>query len=405
MKKRVLAVIIAVCIVAMFVPTVSRAAVTPYFVIVNDVLLPLSNENMPYIVGSEVFVPPGIFGVKDGVSVWSVVSVEQVRVYTGASRYVDFYITSGSVEDQDGNILPWPSARRAGNRFYVPLAQICDFFGLTYEVLEVNREIIPQEQMWAIRVRFADATPGFNGPTYLSMNRAALRETYNEFNAPPAPPETPPTPSAPTTDPSPGVEPPAPPTVEPPPTYNDVTIYHSFYNISAEGAVGILELLATDVASEYRFCFFISADDIRGDSGIIRRISGSGHTIGIWLKEGTYDEYVETSELLFEAAKIKTVLVSASIEAENASGMAEENGIVFWTMDGSLAYDDTLSVDAVTAMLPKVSGERQNLMSTCSEFTALMLLGIVSYLHTNEYSVEAITETTEPLKIEEMVRS
>ena len=386
MKKRILAMIVVICIAAALTPITSRAAVTPYFIAVNDVLLPFNDDTMPYVTGGEIFVPRRIF---EGVGVFSVASeeLERVRIYTGASRYVDFYTARSLVEDQDGNVLPWPAARRVGSRFYVPLRQVCDFFGLTYEEVEVSRDIISQEQMWLIRIRQREGASGFNGPTFVVMNRSAIRNAYNEYHALP-----PPTPAAP-----PDVALPSPPTVEPPPKYNDVTIHHSFYNISAGGTNVILELLDASAAPDYRFCFFVSADDIIKDAGLIRRISGSGHTIGIWLTEGTYNEYLRTSALLYEAAKIKTLLVSADSETEHAFMKAGEHGVIFWETSQSLIYDDTFSVDAVTAMLPQESGARLNLIASCLENTALMLSGILLFLRQNEYSVMGITETTAPI--------
>ena len=394
MKKRVLTVMVLICLLAAIMPLSSRAAVTPYFMAVNDSLLPFNIDNMPYMSGSEYFVPHGVFS---GLSIWSVASSEQVCIYTGSSRFVIFYISTGLVEDQDGNVLPWPSARRSGNRLYVPLNQVCAYFGLTPEILDVGRDIIPQEQVRVVRIRQTEGFSGINGPSFVGVNRSALRAAYNEYYAPLSTPATSPggPPSPPVT--APGDSPEPSPVEEPPPKYDDVTIHHSFYNISAGGTEAILELLSGGEASDYRFCFFVSADEIRENAGLIRKISGSGHTIGIRLVEGTLDEYRKASALLFEAAKIKTLLVLLDSDAEHMPARANENGIIIWKGTQSLVYDDTFSVDAVTEMLPTESGARQNLVSSCSGITAMMLSGILSYLRENEYTVSNITETVKPL--------
>ena len=158
----------------------------------------------------------------------------------------------------------------------------------------------------------------------------------------------------------------------------------------------IMELLDAYAMPEYRFCFFVCEDDVMRDAGLIRRLSASGHAVGIWLTEGTYDEYMKTSALLFEAAKVKTVLVSAGSEVELDFRITDDNGIVFWDTSQSLAYDDSLSVDEVTEMISQESGARQNLISSCSENTALMLSGILSYLREYEYTVASINETVKP---------
>lgn len=371
---------------AVYMPTISRAAIVPYFIAVDDKLLPFNDDTMPYISGGVIFVPSWIFREAD---VWSIAAedLEWVRLYVGRSKYVDFLTGEGVTKDQNGSYLQWPAARRIGSRFYVPLQQVCDFFDLTPETTGISRDIIPQEQMQIIRIRSGG---GVNGPTFVGLNKNAIRDAYNEYYAPP--PTQPPVPTV-----SPGVTSPPSPTEEPPPVYNDVTIYISFYDISAGGTDVVWELLNVTAESDYRFCFFVSANDIYTDPGLIRRIYGSGHTIGIWLEKGAYDEYVKTSALLYEAAKISTVLVSADETTEGFLLSEDLHGLIFWEASQSLIYDDTLSVEDVTAMISKERGERQNLMSSCSVNAALMLSGILSYLREYEYTVESITETVIPV--------
>ena len=403
MKTKIAVVIVVICVAAVFMPIISNAAVSPYFMAVNDTLLPFNEDTMPYISGGEILVPHWIFD--DSLGVWSVAAeeLERVRVYRG-DRYVDLYTKNGVAENQDGEILAWPAARRVGGRFYVPLRHLCEFFGLTYDIYMVSREIIPEEQMRVIRIR-PEGYSGLDEINFFGIYKNALSTAYYGYYASLPSPQITSPPSSSSSSPSPPPESPSespdetppPPVVEIPPSFSDVTIHHSFYGISTGGTDVILELLDANAASDYRFCFFVSADDIRKDAGLIRRISGSGHAIGIWLSEGTYSEYLETSALLFEAAKIKTVLVSTDREEDPAFTADGDQEIIFWGTSQSLVYDDTLSVDEVTAMISRESGVRQNLISSCSENTALMLSGILSYLREFEYSIMGITETVAPV--------
>jgi hypothetical protein len=382
MMKRTIAVLIVLSLSLVFVPTVSHAAVTPYFMAYNDTLLAFNDEHMPIVSGGEYFVPVMVFA---GLGIHAIGSdeLERVRLYRGASRYLDFFTARGVTEDQDGNTLFWPAARRIGRRFYVPLRQVCDYFGLVWERVAIDRAIIPEEQMWVIRII---SSADFNGLTFVGLNRDEIRAAYNEYFAPPLTPSPPP----------PGEDTP-PPEEEPPPDYSDVTIFMSFYNISAGSVEWILDLLSIKAASGYYSCFFVSSDDIMADPGLIRRISGSGHTVGIWLTEGTYDEYLEISALLFEAAKIRTVLVSADESAEEAIQTADEHGLVFWGgSQNSLDYD-TLTIAGTIALIPTEEETRASFIFSCAESTALLLSGLYAYLRVNEYMVESITETVEPI--------
>ena len=380
MKKRIATVLVVLCLAAVLEPTVSRAAVVPAFIAVNDTLLAFNDDNMPFLNGSEYFVPIRVF---ENLGIWSIGSdeAERVLLYRGATICLDFSTRPGDTRttDQDGEILNWPATRRIGRRFYVPLRQICAYFDLSFEILEVSREIIPQQQMFVVRII---SSANFNGPTFIGLNRTALNAAYNEYYQSHASPALP-TPGGP-----PEVE-----EEEPPPDYSDVSILLSFYEISAGSVEPILDLLEYQAAFGCYSCFFVSVDDIQNDPGLIRRISGVGHAIGVRLTEGTLEEYIEASALLFEAAKIRTVLVS--IDEAAPADMAETNssGLVYWGRSRSSDFYDDLTVADINAMIPTESGERYSLMFSCSENSAAVLPGVISYLRENLYAVEKITET------------
>ena len=391
-------VLIAICVTATLIPMTSRAVVTPAFVAVNDTLLPFSDENMPYVSEGNIFIPHRIL---ERLGVFSVSSAaqERVRVYRSNEYFVVFNTTSGGVtEDQNGSVLPWPSARRIGNIFYIPLRQVCDYFGLRYDVFDVGDDVIPEQQMWGVRITAAQGFSGSNIPTFLSLNKNAMRNAYNEYYAPP-----PVTTSEGT---------PLPPTEEPTPSYVNVTIHLSFNDLSAGNAEQILNTLDSVVADGFETCFFVSAGDIVKYPDLIRRISGSGHTIGIWLDNGTLKEYQEVSALLFEAAKVKTLLVSADKAEAAAIRTADGNGLLYWCASWCSDGEETIPDDSeitpvdpedtsqqsVTDILPTASGERCNLRFTCTDETASTLPDLLSHLRQYEYTVIRITETVTPIR-------
>ena len=168
--KKAAAAIVVLSIMAAFAPAVSLAAITPYFVAANDTLLSFNESTMPYVSGGDILMPDRVF---EGAGVWSTSSAdrEMVRLYRG-NRYVDFFTESGETRSQDGNALNWPSARRTGRRFYVPLRQVCEYFGLTYQIIEVPSNIISEERMRIIRI-ISDST--VSGTSFVSTNERALR--------------------------------------------------------------------------------------------------------------------------------------------------------------------------------------------------------------------------------------
>jgi len=385
MKKRIAMVLVVLCLAALLDPLVSYAEVRPGFIAINDTLLPFTDENMPFFSGGEVLIPCKVL---EPLGMWSIGSDEEERMllFRGAGRYLDFYTKPGETRtlDQDGNTLNWPAARRVGRRFYVPLRQVCAYFDLTFNILEISRDIIPQQQMILIRIV---TNANFNDPTFIGLNRNALRNAYNDYFTTTAPP--------PDTTPPPGETPPPEEEEPPPPVYTDVSILLSFFDISAGSIEPILDLLDNEVAFGYRSCFFVSADDIMGDQGLIRRIYGSGHSIGIRLTEGTYEEYTETSAMLFEASKIRTILVSIDGEVSDRTAGAGMDGLIYWGSSLEPGFYDDLPASDINAMIPTTSGERYSLMFPCSEDAALVLPGVISFLRQYEYTIEKITETAE----------
>ena len=398
MKKFITACVV-LCLILLLVPPVSRASVTPYFVAANDTLLPFGEDTMPYISGGEMFVPDTIFSECD---VWSLRSVEKemVQLY-GGGKHMYFSTSQNTTTDQEGNAISCSPAKRIGRRFYVPLMSVCEYFGLTCsELIEVPRDIIPNEQMYVLRVK---SNAVFNDKTFVGINRAALASSYNAYFAPPPSPSPmvsqTPRPLPPPYEPEPEEPDPDPPSEEPSPTYSGVTVYLSFRDVSAGGAGMILDALNPPAAAGHPSCFFVSVEEIAENPELIRIISGSGHTVGIWLEEGTYEEYIEASALLFETAKVKTVIVSSAPPDEDdqsVAGMAESHGLIYCETTQEIIEDDDFTEDSVTDGLPTEVGDCANVSFACTEEQALILPGVLDYLHDKEYTILKITETNIP---------
>ena len=394
--KKFAAVVIILCLMAASMPPVSRAAVTPYFVAVNDALLPFVASNMPFVVGDEIFMPHEIFR-QAGVFEIASADAERARLYR-ADIHVDFFTSSGVTEDQNGNALNWPSARKVGGTFYVPLRQVCNFFGLTVVILDVRRSIIHEEQMQLIRIM----RPGmwaYNDATFLGIHSGAIRRSYDDYHAPPPQPSTPPPQTPQQTQPPQPNQPPdeIPPEEEPIPTFSDVTVYLSFYGIDAGGVDRILDVFERPASAGFRASFFVSTAEAAGNPELVRRISGSGHAVGIWLEEGTFEEYLDASALLFEAAKIRTALISADEAAESAMETAFSHSLIFWNTSSIFEVADDVADSRITDELPTDAGVYRMLFFACTDDLASELPGVLEYMQLHEYSSAMITETADPL--------
>ena len=396
-KKAILAVV-AVCLMILLLPLASRAAVAPYFVAVNDKLLPFSEDTMPFISGGEVFVPYKVFSEA---KIWSLTSGERVRLIQNP-KWLDFKTDQEITMDQDGNTINCSPAIKVGKQFYLPLNQMCDFFNLSSEIKNIPRDIIPDEQMSVLRI-WSNSIKVFNTESFMGVNRIALKSAYDKYYAPPVetstPPPVSPTITPPTGNPGnpyppylPTVPPPPPP--PPPPTYEDVTIYLSFYGIEPIIAQRVLDILNAPSAHGCASCFYFTAAEIARYPDLVRKISGSGHAVGIWMEAGSFEEYLEASALLFEAAKIKTVLVSSDETDITAIHTADLQGLIFWGASMSFDDDGDYDRDSMIAALPKERGEIFTIRFACTGETVSALPYLLSYLRENKYTLAKITETT-----------
>jgi hypothetical protein len=72
--------------------------------------------------------------------------------------------------------------------------------------------------------------------------------------------------------------------------------------------------------------FFLTAADVLSYPDLVRRLHGEGHAVGIFLGPDAKADYADASRALFDAARLRTVLVTA--EAEYTLRAAEDLGLI-----------------------------------------------------------------------------
>lgn len=376
-KQKILVLLIAVSILSGLVLSSVSAANDVYFTAVNDEILPLKDETMPTYINNVLYLPFTVFsGEKLGVYFAPSSDLKKVLLFSGAKQLF-FDAESGLTYDQHFQQLYF-SAISLNGTIYLPAQRVCGYFGLELSVLEYEPAPI-------IRIYNEDSVSLNNKtfPNYAS-NKLLLKKYYNDYTgadpgagASPSPGATPSTPTAPDQE-----------------TYKRVTIYLSFYNLSGGMLDSILDL-AADYG--YRCCFFVAEDEVADNADALRRAAGEGHSVGIWLKTGTYAEYLEAAGLLYEAAKQRTLLVSspegARADAKNTAG---EHGLVYWHPTRQYDASKTPLPSFVTSRLSVLGGSRESLQFACTEGALHTIEYLMDYLKEKQYAVRRITETSAP---------
>ena len=368
MKQKVVTVLVLLCIIAAFLLPISHAAGTVYFSAINNTILPLNDATMPAYIDGLVYLPYTFYN-SDELGIYSIAGGNTARIYSSSSKKLDFDVAQSTVFDQDGNQKYLYSARAYNGTIYIPVKLICEFFGFTYNIIQADPAPI---------VRVKTSSNSINDLTFPTMEitKSQMQLYYDAYTGKPNPSASP-TSSADTEQ-----------------TYQNVTIYLSFFDLSGGKLDNILDTL---ISTNYKCCFFVTKDEIAGNADLLRRAAGAGHMIGIWLKNGTYSEYQEASSLLFEAAKLKTVIVTAGDAVKAAADMAKAEDLVFWRSTRSYNAAAKFSLSGLTDSLATVSG-RESIAFACSGKTTNVLRSFTAYLQQYKYSVRRITETSIPIE-------
>jgi len=368
MRNRILSFLLVLALSLAVVLPAARATEDVLFAGLNNKLFPPEKETMPRYFSGVIYMPYTFFSSDDlGVYFASNNSEDTVLIYSSTKRLV-FNVKTGTVSDHEGKQLS-PSAKAADGVVYVPLWLVCSFFGLDYSVISAEPADI---------IRIKSSKDVLNDRTFASFYKPTMQAYYNEYTGVTEP--SPSTPVSPT------------PTETPQETYPGVTLFLGFFDL----APGRTEMALSQLSSaRYKACFFATAEDARQNGDLLRRIVAGGHTLGVWLQDGTFEEYEKAARLIFEAVKTEPLIVASEYAVrEAAADMAQENKLIYWSP--TRRYVKNFTLNCFSSQLATRTGTRESLFFACSENTVSVLGSILSHLRSRDYSVRRITETSAP---------
>lgn len=369
MRKKIIALLLCVCLAAGFL-SMGSASGTVYFTAVNNTLLELRADRMPKYYGGDMYLPVSVFA---SASLFSIGGVDTLMIYKGEKK-LTFTVSTGMTQTEDGLIYDHIPAKLSSGAFYVPARAVCDYFGLQYELASADPAPV---------VRIISATNVINIKTFIGLNRQNMQAAYDAYYVP-AQPSGSPGATPPVTDPA----------VTPtgPVSYAGITLQPCFFGFEGEALGDTLAALDPYVQAGYRVTFYLTERELLENAVLVRALCGAGHSVGIRLQDGDFEEYRRAAALLFDAAMVRTALVCAPGPAEDAAQvMAGENGLAFHTF--SRTASGRVSVASVTGALP-TAATRQILGFSCEESVIRALPGIFAYIQFREYTVARVTEIT-----------
>lgn len=350
MKKRILGVFLALCLIICAAPILrAQAASDVIFVSVNDRLLEVSSK--AELIGGDVLVPCSIFSnFRVNYSYFS--NSSTAMLYT-TDKQLYFDIANGTTYDAQNHSYA-VTATYLNGMTYVPVGFVCSQFGLSFSYIEGTT--------YGDVCRITDSSAVLTDSQFFEAASGQMQTKYNAYKS--------------ATSPGSGV------------TQGGVGTGTKVINLSFRGLP--TEVIFTCLTNwQADATFFLSAEDIRSEPDTVRRLVGGGHEIGIVCED--FEEYERASSLLYEAAHMKTVLVSDDGDGAKAKALAEERELVFcgYNIDGVQNGRGMTSAAGITGRL--TAGDNY-VRLLCNDATEGNLAYLLKYMADNDCIVRPVTE-------------
>ena len=325
----------ALCL-GLFLPARVSAA-DLYFTALNESVELLTSDSMPFWSGGVLYVPYSFFDssrnytkVDLGINVsYNSRTKNTVTLYNLRQQMLTFDLNSGTCRNElTGETYPYRAVMRNGKP-YLPLEMVCSFFGLTWSYNALSD--IPQGYL----VRIMNSDVVLDDATFIDSAGYLLERRLQTYTQSLNPGET--------TTPS---------TTVPGDTIQDEeevtpTNIPTYLAVRCEDGQSISSILDTlDTAGRYAV-FFLTPELLESQSDLVRRMLGTGHSVGILAQGGDEAETIQLLErgnrLLEQLALTRTTL--AYVPEKQRDGV-EQAGWVCWEETLLLAPSDTVGVSA-----------------------------------------------------------
>lgn len=293
MKRKAALVLLAV-LMALGLSTLSAAAGRSiYFLAVNDTVLPLSDETMPFWENGYLYIPSTIFAgdVYKELEIGYIPNQSrQLLVLYTAGKSLHFPLGESYAQDTSGNSY-YPGAVERNGIAFVPAALVAEFFDLSYSVTSVTGSgaVSSEDRGWLVWLRqgsynltaaqFADAAVPQMRARYDQYVKS--KETQSE-EVPTVPEET-------------------------EESFPGKSVYLCLEASDGAQVEAVLDVLDAQGA---RAAFYCTEDFLNEEGGLLRRMAATGQTIGILADgEDQLEQVRRGNEALYAATCGKTRMV------------------------------------------------------------------------------------------------
>ena len=350
-----------------------------YLTAINNTLQELKSETMPVKYKSLIYVPYTVFNSNDlGTKTMYSKQAQVVVIYYGDVKLF-FNMGAGTCYDSNGTSYTY-KAIYYNDTAYLPAFYITKVFtDIKYSYRRVD-----EAGFHLVRLTRGEA---YTDDEFLDNAAQQISARLTQYIKSIATPTS----SAGVTPTNPVITPrptPTPiPTATPDVSKSYVKVYLTFLGISSKTET-ILDRLDSH---KYKACFFATAEQIKENAGIARRIYGSGHTLGILLGDYPAEDSQRGIKTLFSAVNTTVLLSAAGSELNDAQlEEAKSTGLILWSAEAPL--------NKISFILDRLeaSDKRCDLILNGAEpIIKSSLEYLLDTLEVYNYSVTTINELTE----------
>ncbi len=348
-------------------PPFSGAAPTVYFTSVNDTILNLSDETMPFWQGNTLYVPHT--AIDDGrtpkeLGIFASYNRDKrTATFVKSQRVLIADVAAGTIRDQDDNILNGKPIAR-GDVAFVPIETVVEYFGLKYSYTKVTNRYLVRNAVLSDS-KFIDAASAPMAQRYSQYeknhpNGGGTNSTGGSGNDGTA-----------------------------------LTAYLAFLVSDVSASESLLTAVGSGAAT-----FVLDASALTGTDDLLRHIVASGSTLALRIdasagEKKTIDAIVRANDALWAACNSKTRLVLLDNAAETVVEAVKAAG--YCPVSFALDYSEALPSAARTAngILSKAVGKSACTVLMGRDADVQSAMGaIVSTLRTNNCAMARLNEVT-----------
>lgn len=309
-RKRAACLLLALLMAASLAPPRTDAAGSVCFTAVNDTLLPLSDETMPFWSGSTLYVASAVFDGTDLGLYYSRSRDRTTAVLYRQRSVLTFDLTAGTIETNDGQSFPGSAAVR-GDTVFLPLEVVCRYFGLGYSYMRIS---------YGHLVRVKSDTVVLSDAAFVDAAGAPMSQRYARYERAQANETVQPEPSS---------------DNERTPEPAQRTAYFIVESTEPADTARILSLLPSGRA----VCLF-APDSLSGSDELLRRLAAGGGAVALRVdaSEGAERALAQIeagNRAVWAAANLKTRIVRLDGASEETRRLVAEAGYcpLLFTLD------------------------------------------------------------------------